>query len=159
MSTQNQVYTVKQAVEKAMKFCAYQERCQMEVRNKLRDFQITSDEREEVIMELIQQNFLNEERYAKALARGKFRMKKWGKKKIELALKQKDISPACIAIGLEEISDEEYASTIHQLVEKTWNKNRGVQSYQRVSKTAKYVIGRGFESHLVWDELKQVTND
>ena len=155
MSTQNQVYTVKQAVEKAMKYCAYQERCQMEVRNKLRDFEITADEREEVIMELIQQNFLNEERYSKAFARGKFRMKQWGKKKIELALKQKQITTANIRIGFQEIEDGEYLDTLNRLIEKTWDKNKGVQNFKRVAKTAQYVIGRGFESHLVWDELKQ----
>jgi len=159
MSTQNEVYTVKQAVEKAMKYCAYQERCQMEVRNKLRDFQITADEREEVIMELIQQNFLNEERYSKAFARGKFRMKQWGKKKIELALKQKQITTANIRIGFQEIEDGEYLETLSRLIEKTWDKNQGIQNYKRVAKTAQYVIGRGFESHLVWDELKQYSND
>ena len=159
MSTNSQVYTVKQAIEKAMKYCAYQERCQMEVRNKLREFNITPDEREEVIMELIQDNFLNEERFSKAFARGKFRIKRWGKKKIELALKQKDISTACISTGLEEILEEEYVATLHQLIEKTWDKNRGIQNYQRAAKTAKYVIGRGFEPHLVWDEIKQFTND
>jgi len=159
MSSLNQVYTVKQAVEKAMKYCAYQERCQLEVRNKLREFAITPDEREEVIMELIQQNFLNEERYAKAFARGKFRMKKWGKKKIELALKQKDISSVCIATGFKEITEDEYTTAINQIIEKTWDKNLGIQNYQRAAKTAKYVIGRGFEPHLVWDVIKQYTND
>ena len=159
MSKDSQVYTVKQAVEKAMKYCAYQERCQMEVRNKLWDFQIASDEREEVIMELIQQNYLNEERYSRAFSRGKFRMKQWGKKKIELALKQKQITSTCISIGLTEIEPEEYLIVLQNLIEKTWNKNQGIQNYKRVAKTAQYIIGRGFEPNLVWDELKQYSND
>lgn len=159
MSKDSQVYTVKQAVEKAMKYCAYQERCQMEVRNKLWDFQITSDEREEVIMDLIQQNYLNEERYSRAFSRGKFRMKQWGKKKIELALKQKQITSTCISIGLTEIEPEEYLIVLQNLIEKTWNKNQGIQNYKRVAKTAQYIIGRGFEPNLVWDELKQYSND
>jgi len=159
MSSQNQVYTVKQAVEKAMKYCAYQERCQSEVRYKLKEYQITSDEREEVIMELIQQNFLNEERFSKAFARGKFRMKHWGKKKIVLALKQKQITSANINIGLQEIENKDYTEVLNQLIEKTWDKNQGIQNYKRAAKTAQYIIGRGFEPNLVWDELKQYTND
>ena len=80
----SEVYTVSQAIEKAMKYCAYQERCQQEVRFKLQSFQLTEIQREEVIFELIQQNFLNEERFSQAYARGKFRIKSWGKKKLPL---------------------------------------------------------------------------
>ena len=159
MSKDSQVYTVKQAIEKAMKYCSYQERCQMEVRNKLRDFQITADEREEVIMELIQQNFLNEERFSKAFSRGKFRLKRWGRKKIELALRQKQISSNCISIGLTEIDSQEYHEVLQKLIERIWVKYQGIQNYKRVAKTAQYIIGRGFEPHLVWDELKQYSND
>jgi len=155
----DQVYTVTQALEKAMKYCAYQERCQSEVRQKLRQFQITSDQREEVISLLIQQDFLNEERFSQAYARGKFRMKHWGKKKIKLALKQKDISEYCIKKGIQEIEESEYSEVLTNLIEKTYEKNRGTQEYKRVAKTAQYVIGRGFEADLVWNEIKQLTND
>lgn len=155
----DQVYTVLQALEKAKKYCAYQERCQMEVRQKLRSFQLTSDQREEVISELIQQNFLNEERFSKAFSRGKFRMKHWGKKKIKLALKQKDISDYCIKKGMLEIEDNEYEDVFTTVVEKAYEKYKGIQEYQRVSKAAQYVIGRGFEPQLVWDKLKTFSND
>lgn len=155
----DQVYTVSQAIDKAMKYCAYQERCQMEVRQKLRSFQLTSIQREEVIMELIEQNYLNEERFSQAYARGKFRIKSWGRKKITLALKQKDISDYCIRKGLAEIDDEEYVQTLESLIQKTYEKNKGVQEYQRIAKTAKYIIGRGFEANLVWDQLKTLSND
>ena len=155
----DQVYTVTQALEKAMKYCAYQERCQSEVRQKLRQFQITSDQREEVISLLIQQDFLNEERFSQAYARGKFRMNHWGKKKIKLALKQKDISEYCIKKGIQEIEESEYSEVLTNLIEKTYEKNRGTQEYKRVAKTAQYVIGRGFEADLVWNEIKQLTND
>lgn len=154
-----EVYTVSQAIEKAMKYCAYQERCQQEVRQKLRSFQLTSDQREEVISELIEQNFLNEERFSEAFARGKFRMKKWGKKKITLALKQKEISDYCIKKGLKQIDDSEYLEVLYQVTEKAFSKYSGIQNYQQVAKTAQYVIGRGFEPHLVWENLKDFTND
>lgn len=153
------VYTITQALEKGMQYCAYQERCQSEVRYKLNTFQLTSVEVEEVIASLILQNYLNEERFSKAFCRGKFRMKSWGKKKIELALKQKQISSYCIRIGLKEIEDSEYEKALSLLVIKTWEKNKGVQNYQRSAKTAQYIIGRGFEAHLVWDQIKEKCND
>ena len=155
----DQVYTVSQATEKAKKYCAYQERCQLEVRQKLQAFVITSEEREEVIMNLIQENYLNEERYSMAYARGKFRIKHWGKKKIILALKQKDISEYCINKGLSEIDELEYEKVMFDLIDKTFDKNKGLKNYQRIAKTAQYVIGRGFESNLVWEQLKTYKND
>ncbi|MGB0390653.1 MAG: regulatory protein RecX [Salibacteraceae bacterium] len=154
-----EVYTVTQALEKAMKYCAYQERCQLEVRTKLSQFQITNDQKEEVISELIQQNFLNEERYSETFARGKFRMKNWGRKKISLALKQKDISDYCIKKGLKQIDSKEYQQTLFKVLDKAYSKYSGIQNYQRVAKTAKYAISRGFESHLVWETLKEFSND
>ena len=155
----SEVYTISQALDKAMKYCAYQERCQMEVRNKLRSFQLTEDQREEVIAELISQNFLNEERFSESFARGKFNIKGWGKKKIVLALRQKDISDYCIKKGLQQIDEEEYLPFLSQLIEKSFDKYDGVSNYQQIAKTAQYVIGRGFEPHLVWQELKSYTND
>ncbi len=155
----DQVYTVSQAIEKAKKYCAYQERCQSEVRQKLRAFNITSEEREEVLMNLIQENYLNEERFSQAYARGKFRIKHWGRKKIVMALKQKDISEYCIKKGMVEIDELEYKKVLHELIDKTFDKNRGIQNYQRIAKTAQYVIGRGFESNLVWEQLKTYKND
>jgi len=159
MQRQQEVYTVSQALEKAMKYCAYQERCQMEVRDKLRSFQITEDEREEVIYSLIQQNFLNEERFSIAYARGKFRIKGWGKRKIEFALTQKQISKFCIDKALGEIDETEYQKMLQSILEKNWLKNKGIQNYQRAAKTAQHAIGRGFESALVWEQLKKYTND
>lgn len=153
------VYTVSQALDKAMKYCAYQERCQQEVRTKLQQFQLTPIQVEEVISELIQENFLNEERYSEAFARGKFRMKQWGRKKIILALKLKDISEYCIKKGLKQIDPQEYQETMYQIIEKNYTKHKGMQNYQRVAKTAQYVIGRGFEPNLVWETLKEFKND
>ena len=154
-----QVYTISQALDKAMKYCAYQERCQKEVRLKLTSFQLSSDQKEQVITELIQQNFLNEERFSEAYARGKFRMNGWGKQKIILALKQKDISEYCIKKGLKQIDGKEYISTLNQILEKTFFKFNGLQDYQRAAKTAQYAISRGFEAELVWFHLKNYTND
>ncbi|MFT6323570.1 MAG: regulatory protein [Halieaceae bacterium] len=153
-----EVYTVTQALEKATKYCAYQERCQQEVRQKLTSFQLTSNQIED-IAELIQQNYLNEERFSEAYARGKFRMKSWGKKKITLALRQKEISEYCIKKGMLQIEDTEYITALNTVLEKNYLKYAGIQDYQRAAKTAQYAIGRGFESSLVWQQLKNFTND
>ena len=148
-----EVYTITQALDKCMKYCAYQERCQLEVRQKLDTFKLTSDQKEQVIVTLIEQNFLNEQRFAEAFARGKFRMKGWGKIKITLSLKQKDISEYCIKKGLLEIDANEYLECLSKLVAKTYQQKKGLMAHQRKSKTAQYVLGRGFEPHLVWEEL------
>ncbi len=154
-----EVYTITQALDKCMKYCSYQERCQKEVRDKLTTFNLTYEQIEHVISELIVQNFLNEERFAETFARGKFRIKGWGKKKITLALKQKEISEYCIRKGLIQIEEKDYLAYLSKLIEKTYLKNKGLSEFQRTAKTAQYIIGRGYEPSMVWDELKNYTND
>mgnify|MGYP000167717910 CR=1 FL=1 len=154
-----EVYTVSQALDKAMKYCAYQERCHSEVRQRLNGFNLTEDERDQVIFELIQEGFLSEERYSRAFVRGKFRMKQWGRKKIILALRQKQVSESCIQLGLNEIEDQEYNATLIQLIEKSIEKHKSLQPYQRKAKTAQNMIGKGFEAELVWDNLNTIIND
>jgi regulatory protein len=154
-----EVYTVKQALERISKYCAYQERCQMEVRNKLSEFDLNPDEIEEVISELIQQNFLNEERFSRAFARGKFRINGWGKKKIGLALAQKQVSSACIQLGFQEISPDEYREKLRNFARKEMNKHSKLPEFQKKAKVAQYLIGKGYESELVWDELNVLNHD
>lgn len=154
-----QVYTMSQALDKAMKYCAYQERCHSEVQQKLSAFNLTTEERDQVIYELIQEGFLNEERYSRAFVRGKFRIKHWGRKKIVLALRQKQVSESCIQLGLTEIVDEEYEKVLAQLIEKSIEKHKILQPYQRKAKTAQNIIGKGFEAELVWDNLNTIIND
>lgn len=155
----NEAYTVKQATEKAMRFCAYQERCQSEVRKKLQTFSLTQNEIEEVIYNLIQENFLNEERYAKAYARGKFRSNKWGKNKIQQALAAKEVSPYCITSGLNEIDSEEYQEALQAMATKQLEKNAHLDDFKKSAKTAQYLISKGFEPNFVWQTIKTITND
>lgn len=154
-----EVYTVSQALEKGMRYCAYQERCQSEVRKKISTFELTELEVETVIFELIQQNFLNEERFATSYAVGKFRQNKWGKRKIELGLRSKEVSEPCIRIGLDAIESEEYEEAIKNLAEKTLAKNSALDTFKREAKTAQYLIGKGFETDLVWSLIKEVQHD
>ena len=111
------VYTQKQALIKAESYCAYQERCQQEVRDKLYSWGLHEVQVENVIAELIASNFINEERFAKAYAGGKFRIKKWGRVKISIELKRRKISTYCIKKGLAEIEEEEYIKTLQKVAE------------------------------------------
>lgn len=143
------------ALTKLQKYCAYQDRCHSEVRSKLLELGIYGDDLEEVIFELIQDNFLNEERFARSYARGKFRMKQWGRNKILRELKKRDISEYCIRKGMEEIDEAEYERTFKELLAKTWERKKGKNHFDKKGKVARYLIQRGFEPGMVWEELKK----
>ena len=146
-----------QAKVKAAKYCAYQERTQQEVRNKLYQYGLYSGAVEEVLSELISDNFVNEERYAQAFCRGKFGQNKWGRVKIELELKQKGLSPYCVRKGLKEINEADYLRQLLKLCQRKWNALEGEQLYPRKNKTARYLMGKGYESALVWQTLEDMT--
>jgi regulatory protein len=138
---------------KARNFCTYQERCQQELRDKLYDWKAKPDEVEETISAMISEGFLDEERYAKAFAGGKFRIKKWGRRKIIYALKAKQISDYCIKKGLLEIDEDDYLETLKSvLISRDRNYNSVGPIKQKLLAT--YLIGRGFESELVWKTIK-----
>lgn len=140
---------------KACSYCAYQERTHAEVRERLSEWKVWGDEAEEIISKLIEENFLNEGRFAKAFAGGKFRVKKWGRRKILFELKARKISPYCIKAAMEEINDEDYLGTLKELAEKKLNDLRTEKSILlRHQKTARYLMGKGFESELIWEVLK-----
>ena len=138
------------ALKKLQRYCAYQDRCHQEVRKKLLDLGVYGDDLEEVISDLIEEKFLDEERFARSYARGKFRMKKWGRVRILRELKQRQISAYCIRKAMEEIEDDVYMDTLVKVLEKKWNESEGLQDYQRRKKVADYGIRRGFESNLVF---------
>jgi len=132
-------------LERAKKYCAYQERCHSDVRSRLLEWKIYGDDLEEIIVALIEENFLNEERFAKAYVSGKFNMNHWGKNKISQALKAKHISDYCIRKGLEVIQDEDYIRTIKQILEKRSREKKTHSSFQ----LSQYLMSRGFEYNLV----------
>lgn len=148
----------KTALSKLMKFCAYQERCNAEVREKLASLGFYGDEAGEIIIELNRQGFLDEERFAKAFARGKFRIKHWGRIKISLELKQRQISDYCLNKGLEEIDEEEYLQALNKLAHQYLDKIKSERSvWTRRKKTSSYLIGKGYEPDLVYNLLKELT--
>lgn len=142
-----------QAKAKAAKYCAYQERTQQEVRDKLYSYGLSRDVAEDLLAELIMEGFVNEERYAKAFCRGKFINNKWGRVKIMLVLRQKALSEYCIRTGMEEIEEEDYLEVLRGLIEKKQNSLTDEDAYTRKHKTARYVMGKGYEPELVWQIL------
>ena len=148
----------KEAKLKAASFCAYQERSQKEVRSKLYDYGLYTDEVEEVLTELILEGFINEERFARQYVGGKFRMKKWGKNRILLGLKQHDISAYCVKAGMREIDDVAYLNTLDELINKKANVESDPNLLKRRNKIARHLMYKGYEPELVWDRLKELVN-
>ena len=146
--------TQREALEKMKRYCAYQERCQSEVRQKLFILELSSEDIDNIICNLIEENFLNEERFAKNFVRGKFRQKKWGKIKIKQHLKQKGISDYCIKNGFKEINQEDYLKTLDIILLKKSKVLTDENTFIKKQKLAKYAIKKGFENNLVWDLLR-----
>ncbi|MEN8956909.1 MAG: regulatory protein RecX [Flavobacteriales bacterium] len=146
--------TVSVAAEKLKKYCAYQERSHMEVVDKLYKLGLYKNEVDQVVLELLQQNFLNEERFAKAFASGKFRIKKWGRVKIKSHLKQKRISDFCIKKGLAEIDEDEYVETLTYWIDRKKEDVKEKDEFKKNGKIAAFLIQKGFESGLVWEALR-----
>jgi len=145
--------TPQQAKEKIRRYCAYQERSHLEVRNKLYAYGLHRGDVDEIITGLITEGFLNEERYAKAFAGGKFRMKKWGRIRITHALEEKGVSRNCILIGLGEIDEDQYVQTLRELLkEKSGSLEEG-NAYAFRDRLSKYAIQKGYEPEIVWREI------
>ena len=148
MQTQKS-YTVEEAKRALEKYCAYQERCHKEVDQKLYNINMIPEARELIIVHLIEHNFLNEERFSKSYARGKFRIKKWGKQRITRELKFRNISAYNIKSALKEINDTDYSSTFNLLAEKRFEQIKETNKYKKRKKLADYLLFRGWESNLV----------
>lgn len=128
----------------------------MEVRMKLKSWGLIQEAIDLLIVELIQFNFLNEERYARSFARGKFRIKKWGKIKIRMALKKRDINFKCIDLSMLEIDDKTYFNTLKELLQKKNETVKETNSYKRKMKLTSYLVSRGYEYDLINDALVEL---
>jgi regulatory protein len=149
-------FTPQQAMLKAAAYCAYQERCHKEVEDKLAEWGVYGTDAGEIILKLMDQNYLNEERFAKAFAGGKFRVKHWGRNKIRMELKARKVSDYCINSGMKEIDGDDYLNTLQTLAEEKLLSSKDANPFARKSKTAQYLMSRGFESDLIWDTLKRI---
>ncbi len=145
------------ALQKAKHYCAYQERCHSEVRDKLYSFGLHRNEVEPLLTQLIEEDYLNEERFAIAYAGGKFRIKNWGKEKIKYALKQKQVSDYCIKKALTSISTSDYNKTFFSVADKklaTLKSEKNI--FIKKKKLKDFLQQRGFELKLINDYVKQL---
>jgi regulatory protein len=141
--------TKEQALQKLRHYCTYQERSHYEVIQKLWELSIKKSEHDEIIATLIDEDYLNEERFAIQFAGGKFRMKDWGKKKILYGLREKKVSDYSIKKALAAIDEEDYIKTLNKLTEEKYNSLKGEQYLERKKKTIDYLIQKGYEYELV----------
>ena len=149
-------FLIAEIKSKAEHFCAYQERCHKEVVRKLYDLKVTGHEADEIIVYLIENNFLNEERFACSFARGKHRIKYWGKIRIINELKFRDISKYIIDKALQEITPKEYAHTFHHVAENQWDLIHEKNIQKKRKKFCDFLLRKGFESNLIYEKLKEL---
>ena len=134
------------ALVKAQRYCAYQDRCHQEVRYRLVQWGVYGDDLENILADLIQERFLDEERFARSFARGKFRMKQWGRHRIIRELKKRDISDYCIRMGLSEIDEADYLETLRDLLSRKGERlDAGLTPFEQKQLLIKYGLNKGFE--------------
>jgi regulatory protein len=156
---QQKYLTKEQALQKLRQYCGYQERSHYEVQQKLWDLGVRRAEHDEILSTLIEENYLNEERFAIQFAGGKFRMKNWGRKKIYYALKEKKVSEYSIRKAMKEINEEDYLKTLNKLAEKRYESLKGEQYLVRRKKTMDYLLQKGYEPELVSGALKSLAKE
>lgn len=149
-------YSPTEALAKIQRYCAYQERSHKEVKNKLFEYGLYASEVDELLSRLITDGFLNEERFAKAYAGGKFRIKKWGRVKIKNELEFLGLTKNCIQRGLNEIDSADYKKTLRLLLKKKSTQLTEENAFKKRDKLARYAIGKGYESEMVWEVVKDL---
>lgn len=150
--------TKEQALQKLKHYCAYQERSHSEVKEKLYSLGVWRKDHDEIIARLIEENYLNEERFAIAFAGGKFRIKQWGRVKIKYELKQKQVSDYSIKKALKQIDEEDYMKALNKLAKEKYASLKSEQYLVRKKKTMDHLIRRGFEAERVNESLKAITD-
>ncbi|PRB05625.1 recombinase RecX [Chryseobacterium sp. MYb7] len=144
-------YTFEEIKQKLVNYCVYQDRCHAEVEQKMREFLLIDEAKEEIILYLLKENYLNEERFTRSYIRGKFYIKHWGRTKIKMNLKQKQISERLINSCFDEIYESDYEKTIRKIFEDYYSKQTGLKEYQKKTKTIKYLMSKGFEYEKIID--------
>ncbi|MBF8457274.1 RecX family transcriptional regulator [Kaistella sp. G5-32] len=148
-------YTFLEIKQKMVNYCVYQDRCHQEVEQKMWDFLLIPEAKEEILLYLMKENYLSEERFTRSYIRGKFYMKSWGRNKIRNHLKFKGVPEKLINSCFDEIEDEDYHKILAKLYEDYYSKIKGLQVYQKKSKTIKYLLGKGFEYEEITEIIKE----
>ena len=142
-------------LKKVLRYCAYQDRCVQEVRKKLATFDMPDSEKEKILKLLVEEGYLDDERYASTFVRSKIHLKKWGVNKIRMALKMKGISDEIISNALSEIDPDIYREELIKVLKA--KKNNETDPYKRRAKLAQYAMQKGYEPGLVWDVIRQMS--
>lgn len=153
------VYTVDEAKRKLEQYCAYQERCHEEVHQKLRSLNMIPQAIDVIIGHLIEHNFLNEERFATNFARGKHRIKHWGKARIINELKARNISKYNIDKALKEIKPDDYIEAFDILAQKQWESIRETNPQKKKKKLFDFLMRKGYESNLIYNKISYLSNN
>lgn len=152
----NSALSPKEVRSKMEHYCAYQERCHAEVQQKLREYTITTAEKDEIIVSLLQNNYLNEERFALLFAVSKFHQKKWGKVRIKNELKARQLSDYLIQKALKEINPAEYEETFEQLATLQWEQIREINALKKKKKFCDYLLRKGWESDRIIEKVSEL---
>ena len=152
------IHSVDEAITKLENYCVYRERCHKEVEQKLKDMKMIPQAREIIILHLLENDFLNEERYAKSFARGKFKIKKWGKNRIIKELKFKGISNYNINSGIAEITEQQYLDAFHKLAENRFSSIKETNRNKKKKKLFDYLVYRGWETQLIYQKINELFN-
>lgn len=152
-------YTFLEIKQKLVNYCVYQDRCHKEVEQKMWDYLLVPEAKDEILLYLMKENYLNEERFARSYIRGKFYMKSWGRNKIRNHLKFKGVPEKLINSCFDEIEDDDYYKTLNKLYDNYYSKITGLQVYQKKSKTIKYLLSKGFEYEEITQVIKDATED
>tara|TARA_R110000787_G_scaffold7987_7_gene26875 strand:- start:444 stop:917 length:474 start_codon:yes stop_codon:yes gene_type:complete len=155
---QRKVFTVDEIKHKLENYCVYQDRCHKEVEQKMWEYRLIPEARELILLSLMKDDFLNEERFSKSFARGKFRIKSWGKQRIVRELKFKDISAYNIKTALKEIDEEEYLATIYRITENRNNVISEPNIYKRKKKLIDFLLRKGFENDLIFKTVNEIVS-
>ena len=148
--------SIQQIQGKLEYYCAYQERCYKEVEEKLYSFKISAAEKEQILIYLIENNFINEERFAQSFVRGKHNYKSWGKNRIVNELKFRNISSRIIETALKEIPEATYLENFHALAEKNWEIIKEPKGQKRNKKFVDFLLRKGYETSLIYEKLKEL---
>lgn len=152
----NKVFTKNELLSKLEYYCSYQERCYKEVEEKLFSLRATNSEKESILIHLIENNYINEERFAKSFARGKHNYKYWGRNRIKNELKFRNISSKIIEIAIQEIDSESYIEIFHDIAEKNWESIKERKGPKKNKKFVDFLLRKGFENDLIYDKLNEL---
>ena len=144
-------YTFEEIKQKLVNYCVYQDRCHSEVEQKMRDFLLIPEAKDEIFLYLIKENYLNEERFTRSYIRGKFYIKHWGRNKIRINLKQKGITEKLISKSMDEIDEQDYLESVNKIYQDYYFKQKGPKDYQKKSKTIKHLMSKGYEYDLIME--------